>query len=89
MCVRVRVCVYSTAISQLLPNYTNGALNRWRMEEDFTLSQTYGQKLYLPLIYCTYTDKQKTPPAKSRAERMCVHPFVLLKVTFAAKMHVI
>lgn len=29
------VCVLRTIISQLLPNYTNGTLNRWRMEEDF------------------------------------------------------
>lgn len=33
------VCVYVctvTAISQLLSNYTNKSLNRWRMEKDFT-----------------------------------------------------
>ena len=43
VCVCVCVCVYSAAISQLLPNYTNGALNRWTTEEDHRcLSQTYG-----------------------------------------------
>lgn len=56
------VCAYSAAISQLLPNYTNGALNRWTTEVDFprpSMSVTnIRTELYVRLIYCTRADKQ-------------------------------
>lgn len=60
--VCVCVCAYSAAISQLLPNYTNGALNRWTTEVDFprpSMSVTnIRTELYVRLIYCTRADKQ-------------------------------
>lgn len=94
MCVQYNTVQYSAAISQMLPNYTNGTLNRWRMEDDLTrpsMSVTNIRTKSKSSGCAGFTQMNKTHlPVRAELCAYCMgvcgwmHSFVLSKNIFAA-----